>query len=88
MSLRKKSAQKRAKTSKKRRTRNLKAKGAIKKAFKAIEKAITQKTTDFKDLINKAVSAIDKAAEGGIIHRNKANRKKSRLMLKLNKLKI
>ena len=34
-----------------------------------------------------AVSALDKAAEKGVIHKNNAARRKSRLMLALNKAK-
>jgi small subunit ribosomal protein S20 len=32
-------------------------------------------------------SALDKAVKNGIVHRNKADRKKSRLALQLNKMK-
>jgi small subunit ribosomal protein S20 len=87
MAQRSKSAKKRIKTSKKRRTRNLAAKEAVKKAFKAAERAIARKAADVKELITKAISAIDKAAGRGIIHQNKAARKKSRLQLKYNKPK-
>ena len=34
-----------------------------------------------------AISALDKAAEKGVIHKNQAARRKSRLMLALNKAK-
>lgn len=83
MAKKSKSAMKRVKTSRKRRARNLAAKRTVKKAFKAAEKAIAAKASDVKELVRKAVSAIDKAAERGIIHKNKAARKKSRLMRKL-----
>ncbi len=36
-----------------------------------------------KDAVEQAVSALDKAAEKGIIHRNNAARRKSRLMKRL-----
>ncbi|NQT30086.1 MAG: 30S ribosomal protein S20 [Candidatus Saganbacteria bacterium] len=87
MGKRSKSGVKRIKTSKKRRVRNLKAKEVVKKAFKACERAIASKSGDMADLIKKAVSAIDKAALRGIIPKNKAARKKSRLLLKYNKVK-
>jgi len=35
-----------------------------------------------------AVSALDKAAEKGVIHKNNAARRKSRLMRQLNQLKV
>jgi len=83
MGLRKKSAQKRIKTSARRKARNLKAKEAIKKTFKAAEKALAAKSEQALELVKAAVSIIDKAVEKNIIHRNKGARKKSRLMKKL-----
>ena len=87
MAVRSKSGIKRAKTSKKRKERNLSAKQAIKTAFKLAEKAMQAKSGDVNELIKKAVSAIDKAVQRGILHKNKVARKKSRLMLKFNKSK-
>ena len=87
MALRSKSGIKRANTSKKRQERNLKTKLAVKKAFKAAERAIAGKSGDAKEAVRAAVSSIDKAVERGIIHRNKAARRKSRLLLKYNKVK-
>ena len=78
-----KSGKKRVRSSEKRRVRNLLAKNAIKKALKAAEKAIKDKKTEAKELVKKAVSVLDKAVERGIIHKNKAARKKSRLQKKL-----
>ncbi|MBI5399577.1 30S ribosomal protein S20 [Candidatus Saganbacteria bacterium] len=69
----------------KRNERNSAAKRTVKNAFKTAEKAILAKAGEVKELVNKACSAIDKAVERGILHRNKAARKKSRLLLKLNK---
>ncbi|MFA6549277.1 MAG: 30S ribosomal protein S20 [Candidatus Margulisiibacteriota bacterium] len=87
MGKRAKSGVKRTRSSKKRRQRNVDTKLVVKKAFKTAEKALVQKATETADLIRQAISAIDKAVERGIIHRNKAARKKSRLQLKLNKAK-
>jgi len=78
---------KRVKTSKMRRARNLAAKNEVKKAFKGAERAIAAKSAEAKELIKKAVSAIDKAVQRGILHKNKAARQKSRLLLKYNKTK-
>jgi small subunit ribosomal protein S20 len=85
MALRSKSGIKKTKTSRKRQARNLEAKAVVKKAFKAAEKAIASKSSNIQEAIKKAVSAMDKAVERGIIHRNKAARKKSRLILRYNK---
>ena len=84
---RSKSAMKRVKTSKMRKARNLAAKSEVKKAFKQAEKAIAAKSAETKELIRKAVSVMDKAVQRGIIHKNKAARQKSRLLLKLKKVK-
>ena len=82
-----KSARKRVKTSKKRQARNLAVKLGVKRAFKAAEKAILGKASNVVELIAKAVSKIDKAAAQGVIHKNKAARRKSRLLLKYSKVK-
>lgn len=78
-----KSGKKRVRSSEKRRVRNLLAKNAIKRALKAAEKAIKAKNPEVKELVKKAISVLDKAVERGIIHKNKAARKKSRLQKKL-----
>lgn len=80
MAKRSKSAIKRVKTSRKRRARNLAAKKEIKKALKTAGRAIAGKAADLQELIKKAVSALDKAVQRGIIHKNKAARSKSRLI--------
>ena len=87
MAFRSKSAMKRVYTSKKRRERNLSTKKSVKVAFRLAEKAISGKSSEAKELARKAVSIIDKAVERGIIHKNKAARQKSRLLLKFNKIK-
>ena len=82
-----KSAIKRIKTSKRNRARNTKAKLDLKKRLKALDTAVKAKSADFKKVLSEAVSFIDKMAERGIIHKNKAANKKSKLMKKLNKIK-
>lgn len=66
---------------KKRRARNVREKNILKAAIKAARTALTA------EAVKKAISTLDKAAERGIIHRNKADRLKSRLTLALNKKK-
>ena len=69
-----KSAKKWVRASEKRRRRNLEVKTRLKTAFK---KASAPGASP--ELARSASAAYDKAAARGIIHRNKANRKKSRL---------
>lgn len=68
-----KSAKKWTRASEKRRERNLAAKSTLKTAYK---KAVDDPSATN---VKAAASAHDKAAARGIIHKNKANRKKSRL---------
>ncbi|MFH1362038.1 MAG: 30S ribosomal protein S20 [bacterium] len=85
MGLRSKSGRKRVRSSIKRKARNLQAKGELKKALKSVEKALKQNASNVVELVKKATSIIDKVAQRGIIHKNKAARKKSRLMRKVKK---
>jgi small subunit ribosomal protein S20 len=53
------------------------------------EKLVSEGQTDeAKSAVINAVSALDKEAEKGIVHRNNAARRKSRLMKKLNKAAV
>ena len=72
---------------KKQHARNLQAKKGVKTLLKTARAAITSKAKDVVEQIRKAISIIDKAAERGIIHANKASRLKSRLNLAYNKIK-
>jgi small subunit ribosomal protein S20 len=53
--------------------------------LKTARLAVGAKAAEALEKIKKAVSVIDKAAERGIIHTNKAARLKSRLMQAFNK---
>jgi small subunit ribosomal protein S20 len=64
---------------KKRHARNVREKSALKTALKAARAAVASKAVDILEKVRKAISVIDKAAERGIIHANKAARLKSRL---------
>jgi len=68
-----KSAKKRVKVAGKAAVRNSKTKRSLKGAIKAFGKALTGKT------LSKAHSEVDKAAKKGVMHKNKAARKKSQL---------
>jgi len=77
-----KSAKKALRQSIKRRLRNIKLKEAIKNAAVKMKKAKKEEMNKFLSL---AYKAIDKAAKSGIIKKNTAARKKSRLAKLINK---
>lgn len=79
-----KSAKKKIKVASRNRERRLGVLKILKKTFKAAEKAILTQASNVQDLLKNAVKTIDKASEHGIIHKNKASRKKSRLQKKYN----
>ena len=73
--------------SKKRHSRNLRAKNDIKKALKEFLLAVTnKKTEEAKTSLKKVSSKLAKAAKKGILHKNTTIRKVSRLNKKLAKL--
>ena len=57
---------------------------AFRTAVQKAENAVSDNAENSESLINDAVQAIDKAVSKGLIHPNKAARKKSRLMKKAN----
>lgn len=75
-----KSSIKRIKTNEKKRKANVPVKSTMKGSIKRIEKS-----EDKKEALRKATKAIDKAAKKGIIKKETAARKKSRLAKKVNK---
>ncbi len=82
-----KSAKKRVLVAEKNRLRNVAFKSSIKTALKkALELAQKKDTEGFKVAMNKAYQLCDKAVSKGILHKNTASRKKSRLSLAVNKL--
>ncbi|MEK3788281.1 MULTISPECIES: 30S ribosomal protein S20 [Paenibacillus] len=83
-----KSAVKRVKTSEKRRALNASQKSALRTAVKAADTALASNEVETAAAAFKAASTkLDKAATKGLIHKNAAARKKSRLAKKLNALK-
>lgn len=74
---------KRNRQNEKRRLRNRTIRGAARTADNSARKAIETSAPDTKDAIMNAISALDKAAEKGIIHKNNVARRKSRLMKRL-----
>ena len=67
----------------KRRLRNRNIRGAARTAVNQARAAFEANEPETKAAILKAISALDKAAEKGIIHKNNAARRKGRLMKKL-----
>ena len=71
---------------KRKHTRNLKVKDQLKKTIKKFQELLSEKkTAEAKTFITKVFSQLDKAAKKNIIHPATANRRKSRLMRRLNK---
>jgi small subunit ribosomal protein S20 len=84
-----KSAIKKMHQDEKRRLRNKAYRTRYKNVVKAVEAAIKQGNSDAaKEAFQTAVSTIDRIASKGVIHKNKAARKKSRLAKKVNALNV
>jgi small subunit ribosomal protein S20 len=82
-----KSVLKRARQNEKRRLRNIAVKSTIKTYSKKVNEAIAKKDIEAaKEALKKAIKVIDKAVTKGVIHKNNAARRKSRLTIKLNNL--
>lgn len=82
-----KSAIKRIRSSERKRIRNKPVRSALKTYIKSAQTQIGAGDTDMSaEAVVRAISALDKAASKGIIHRNQAARRKSRLMARLNKI--
>jgi small subunit ribosomal protein S20 len=71
---------KRNRQNEKRRLRNRNVRGAARTADNAARKAAAENTPETKASIMNAISALDKAAEKGVLHKNTVARRKSRLM--------
>jgi small subunit ribosomal protein S20 len=82
-----KSAIKRIKQNHKRRLRNRLVTGRARTFIKTAHSVMEEgSATDVRTATMAAISALDKAAEKGIIHKNNAARRKSRLMRRLAKM--
>jgi small subunit ribosomal protein S20 len=85
MPLRHKSAQKRARQTPKRTEYNKHYKAKIKSAVKNVLSA--KKKDDAEKVLKTAVTVLDRAATKGILHKNTAANKKSKLTRHVNKMK-
>ncbi len=82
-----KSAIKRVKVNEKRRVNNASQKSALRTTVKSFENTIaTNQVDSAQEAFNSASKKLEQAASKGIIHKNAASRKKSRLAKKLNTL--
>ena len=69
-------------------TRNRAARSSVRTYVKNAADAVATTAGDAVELVRAAVRALDKAANKGIVHRNAAARRKSRLMSRLHKLSV
>lgn len=82
-----KSAFKRIRQDKKRRLRNSKVKSELKSLLKKFNLSLSAKKLDEAKAVGvQLISKLDKARSKGIIHKNVASRKKSRILSKLAKV--
>ncbi|KYP79377.1 30S ribosomal protein S20 [Ferroacidibacillus organovorans] len=81
-----KSAIKRVHVTRVRAVRNASAKSALRTSLKRFESALKERNMESAQVaLRGATRSLDKAVTKGIIHRNHAARKKSRLMKRMNK---
>ena len=80
-----KSAKKRILVAEKKTARNKMVKSALKTTIKKFEAAVSANNAEeAKESFVKVTKALDMAAQKGVVHKNMAARKKSRLAAKLN----
>ncbi|MBQ7129222.1 MAG: 30S ribosomal protein S20 [Clostridia bacterium] len=80
-----KSAKKRVKVNTTKAERNKALNSALKTEIKKANAAIASNADNKQEQVKVAITAIDKAASKGLLHKNNAARKKSALATKLNK---
>jgi small subunit ribosomal protein S20 len=81
-----KSQIKRNKQNEKRRLRNKAVRSELKTRTKVVTTAAEQGDENIEELTRQAIKRLDKAASKGVIHKNQAARRKSRLVKHLAKL--
>jgi small subunit ribosomal protein S20 len=82
-----KSAMKRIKQSERRRVRNAAARSTVRTALKSARTAIDGGQVDqARETLHRTIQLLDKAVTKGVLHKNAAARKKSRLTRQLNAL--
>lgn len=78
------SAKKQIRVQERKRLRNQRVRSAAKTAFKHALFGVDTAPAEAREAVRKAIIALDKAVSKSIIHKNKAARKKARLMKRLN----
>ncbi len=79
------SAKKALRVSQRRRDRNKPVRSQVKTYVKKAQQLISSNEPESaREAVQRAMTALDKAAQKGVIHPNNAARRKSRLMKKLN----
>lgn len=81
-----KSSEKRNRQAPKRAARNRVLRSGARTAVKRARTAVESSDTMSAEAVQAAISVLDRAAQKGIIHKNNAARRKSRLVKALNKL--
>jgi small subunit ribosomal protein S20 len=81
------SAEKRMRQERKRRMHNRMVKSIVKTQITKARQAIAGQAENAEAAVRAAVSELDRAAKKGVIHKNNAARRKSRLMKQLNAIK-
>ncbi|RIN54891.1 30S ribosomal protein S20 [Staphylococcus simulans] len=76
-----KSAIKRVKTTNKAEAQNISQKNAMRTAVKRAKTAIAENAENKNELVRIAVKKVDKSSQANLIHSNKADRIKSKLMV-------
>jgi len=80
-----KSSKKALRVSQRKRDQNKPVKSQVKTYVKRAEQLISSNELESaREAVKRAIAALDKAAQKGVIHPNNAARRKSRLMKKLN----
>jgi small subunit ribosomal protein S20 len=80
-------AEKRMRQEQKRRLHNRSIKSLVRTQITKARNAIAAGDQNSEEAVRRAVSELDRAAKKGVIHRNNAARRKSRLMKRLNAAK-
>ena len=82
-----KSAMKRIKQGEKRRVRNAAARSTVRTALKSARTALDGgQVAQAREALHRTIQILDKAVTKGVVHKNAADRKKSRLTRQLNAL--
>lgn len=80
-----KSTKKRIEVTARQSLENKRVRSALKTKMKKFDIALEEKDKNIEQILRDTISAVDNAASKGVIHKNAANRKKSRVAKKVAK---